>query len=209
MLYERASDLVHHASMRSPISTRSGPEIVADLVEQNALRHLSHGVTSVGDAVVMPESAEMYRLRGRAQQAAHRDPPDARRQRLLRRARGRRQRRLPPGRRLRPAARRNRQAVHGPGLSLERAAQVPCRRHVRGCRRALLQPGRGRSARAQRRLAWPADSDSLPRQPCHRAGPQHLRARPARGSRAATPATGSSTSSSPIPARWNAPPRWA
>ncbi|MCY3557716.1 MAG: amidohydrolase [Chloroflexi bacterium] len=61
MLYERASDLVHHASMRSHIDTL-GPEIVADLVEQNALRHLSHGVTSVGDAVVMPESAEMYRL---------------------------------------------------------------------------------------------------------------------------------------------------
>ncbi|MCY3733729.1 MAG: amidohydrolase family protein, partial [Chloroflexi bacterium] len=61
MLYERASDLVHHASMRAHIDTL-GPEIVADLVEQNALRHLSHGVTSVGDAVVMPESAEMYRL---------------------------------------------------------------------------------------------------------------------------------------------------
>lgn len=61
MLYERASDLVHHASMRAHIDTL-GPEVVADLVEQNALRHLSHGITSVGDAVVMPESAEMYRL---------------------------------------------------------------------------------------------------------------------------------------------------
>ena len=61
MLYERASDPVHHASMRSHIDTL-GPETVADLVEQNALRHLSHGVTSLGDAVVMPESAEMYRI---------------------------------------------------------------------------------------------------------------------------------------------------
>ncbi len=61
MLWERAMNSVHHASMRAHIDTL-GPEIVADLVEQNALRHLSHGVTSLGDAVVMPESAEMYRL---------------------------------------------------------------------------------------------------------------------------------------------------
>ena len=59
MLYERASDLVHQASMRAHMDVL-GPDLVADLVEQNALRHLSHGVTSVGDAVVMPESAEMY-----------------------------------------------------------------------------------------------------------------------------------------------------
>ena len=61
MLYERASDMVHHATMRAHIDTL-GPEVVADLVEQNAMRHLSHGVTSLGDAVVMPESAEMYRI---------------------------------------------------------------------------------------------------------------------------------------------------
>jgi predicted amidohydrolase YtcJ len=36
--------------------------VVAGLVEQNARRHLSHGITSVGDALVMPESAEIYRL---------------------------------------------------------------------------------------------------------------------------------------------------
>ena len=61
VLWERAMDPVHHASMRSHIDT-FGPDVVADLVEQNAKRHLSHGITSVGDAVVMPESAEIYRL---------------------------------------------------------------------------------------------------------------------------------------------------
>ena len=61
VLWERAMDPVHHASMRSYIDT-FGEEVVAGLVEQNALRHLSHGITSVGDALVMPESAEIYRL---------------------------------------------------------------------------------------------------------------------------------------------------
>ncbi len=61
ILWERAMDPVHHASMRSYIDT-FGPEVVAGLVEQNARRHLSHGITSVGDALVMPESAEIYRL---------------------------------------------------------------------------------------------------------------------------------------------------
>jgi hypothetical protein len=61
VLWERAMDPVHHASMRSYIDT-FGPDVVAGLVEQNALRHLSHGITSVGDALVMPESAEIYRL---------------------------------------------------------------------------------------------------------------------------------------------------
>ena len=61
VLWERAMDPVHHASMRSYIDT-FGEDVVADLVQQNAMRHLSHGVTSVGDALVMPESAEIYRL---------------------------------------------------------------------------------------------------------------------------------------------------
>ena len=61
VLWERAMDPVHHASMRSYIDT-FGEDVVADLVQQNAQRHLSHGVTSVGDALVMPESAEIYRL---------------------------------------------------------------------------------------------------------------------------------------------------
>lgn len=61
VLFERAMDLVHHASMRGYMDT-FGPDAVAGLIEQNALRHLSHGITSVGDALVMPESAEAYRL---------------------------------------------------------------------------------------------------------------------------------------------------
>ena len=61
VLWERAMDPVHHASMRGYIDA-FGPDVVADLVQQNAQRHLSHGITSVGDALVMPESAEIYRL---------------------------------------------------------------------------------------------------------------------------------------------------
>ncbi|MYB21404.1 MAG: amidohydrolase family protein [Chloroflexi bacterium] len=60
-LWERAMDPVHHASMRSYIDT-FGEDAVAGLIEQNARRHLSHGITTVGDALVMPESAEIYRL---------------------------------------------------------------------------------------------------------------------------------------------------
>ncbi len=73
VLYERAMDAVHHASMRGYMDT-FGPDAVADLVEQNALRHLSHGITSVGDALVTPESAELYRLadaRGKLPIAIH------------------------------------------------------------------------------------------------------------------------------------------
>ncbi len=73
VLWERAMDPVHHASMRGCIDT-FGPDTVANLVQQNALRHLSHGITSVGDALVMPESAEIYRLadeRGKLPIAVH------------------------------------------------------------------------------------------------------------------------------------------
>ena len=61
LLWERAMDSVHHASLRAHIDVL-GQEIVADLVEQNARRHLSHGITSLGDAVVLEDSAEIYRL---------------------------------------------------------------------------------------------------------------------------------------------------
>ena len=73
VLWERAMDSVHHASMRGYMDA-FGPDAVAGLVEQNALRHLSHGITSVGDALVMPESAEIYRLadqRGKIPIAIH------------------------------------------------------------------------------------------------------------------------------------------
>ena len=57
----------------------SGPMSWPGLVQQNAKRHLSHGITSVGDALVMPESAEIYRLTDERGDAPDRDPPDARR----------------------------------------------------------------------------------------------------------------------------------
>ena len=60
-LWERAMNAVHQQSMAALIEYY-GEEAVADLVGQNAMRHLSHGITSVGDANVMPESATMYRL---------------------------------------------------------------------------------------------------------------------------------------------------
>ena len=63
-LWERAMDPVHTLSMRAHIE-HYGEDAVADLVHQNAMRHLSHGITSVGDALVMPESAEMYRITDR------------------------------------------------------------------------------------------------------------------------------------------------
>lgn len=61
MLWERAMNLVHQASMHSHIDLFE-VDVMANLVEQNARRHLSHGITSVGDAVITPESAELYRL---------------------------------------------------------------------------------------------------------------------------------------------------
>ena len=60
-LWERAMDLVHQPSIRSHID-RYGEDAVADLVHRHALKHLSHGITGVGDALVMPESAELYRM---------------------------------------------------------------------------------------------------------------------------------------------------
>ncbi len=61
VLWERAMDPVHRTSMRAHIE-RYGEDSVAELVHQNAMRHLACGVTSIGDALTMPESAEMYRI---------------------------------------------------------------------------------------------------------------------------------------------------
>jgi predicted amidohydrolase YtcJ len=60
-LWERAMDPVHRMTMRAHIELY-GEDAVAGLVLRNAMRHLSQGITSVGDALVMPESAAMYRL---------------------------------------------------------------------------------------------------------------------------------------------------
>ena len=61
VLWERAMDPVHRTSMRAHIE-HYGEDAVADLVHQNAMRHLSHGITGIGDALTMPESAQMYRI---------------------------------------------------------------------------------------------------------------------------------------------------
>lgn len=63
-LQERAMDAIHRTTMRSFIEVY-GEEAVGDLVLHNARRHLAHGVTSLGDAQTMPESAEMYRIADR------------------------------------------------------------------------------------------------------------------------------------------------
>jgi predicted amidohydrolase YtcJ len=60
-LWERAMNPVHRMTMRAHIE-QYGEDAVAGLVHRNAMRHLSNGITSVGDALVMPESAAMYRL---------------------------------------------------------------------------------------------------------------------------------------------------
>ena len=63
-LWESAMNPVHRMSMRAHID-QYGEEGVAGLVHQNCLRHLSLGITSVGDALVTPESAEVYRIADR------------------------------------------------------------------------------------------------------------------------------------------------
>jgi predicted amidohydrolase YtcJ len=53
-------DLIHTVSLGAYLDYYK--ESVADLIHRNGLRHLACGVTSVGDALVTPEAAEMYRL---------------------------------------------------------------------------------------------------------------------------------------------------
>ncbi len=59
-LWEEAINPVYNLSLRSYIDYFG--EGVADLVYHNCMRHLSHGITSVGDALVVPDAAEMYRM---------------------------------------------------------------------------------------------------------------------------------------------------
>ena len=59
-LWEGAMDVVHNLSLRAHMDYL-GDEL-ADLVRHNVLRHLSLGITSVGDALVTPEAAAMYRV---------------------------------------------------------------------------------------------------------------------------------------------------
>ena len=59
-LWERAMDPVHALSLRAYLDYYG--DTVADLVQANGLRHLACGITSIGDALVTPEAADMYRL---------------------------------------------------------------------------------------------------------------------------------------------------
>jgi predicted amidohydrolase YtcJ len=59
-LWERAMNPVHALSLRAYLDTYG--DAVVDLVHANGLRHLACGITSIGDALVTPEAAEMYRL---------------------------------------------------------------------------------------------------------------------------------------------------
>ncbi|MEE9325051.1 MAG: amidohydrolase [Dehalococcoidia bacterium] len=59
-LWENALNSVHSPSLRAHLDQYG--DDVADLVHHNCMRHLACGITSVGDALVMPETAEMYRL---------------------------------------------------------------------------------------------------------------------------------------------------
>jgi hypothetical protein len=59
-LWESAMNAVHMLSLRAYLDYYK--DDVAELVYQNCMRHLACGITSVGDALVTPEAAEMYRL---------------------------------------------------------------------------------------------------------------------------------------------------
>ena len=60
-LWERAMDGVYGVSLAALIE-HYGDAFVSDLVQQNAMRHLAHGITSVADAAVGPDAARLYRI---------------------------------------------------------------------------------------------------------------------------------------------------
>ena len=59
-LWEGAMDPVYNLSLRAHIEYYG--EGAADLVHHNCMRHLACGITSVGDALVVPDAAELYRI---------------------------------------------------------------------------------------------------------------------------------------------------
>ena len=60
-LWERAMDGVYGVSLAALIEYY-GDDFAADLVHQNAMRHLANGITSVADAAVGPDAARLYRI---------------------------------------------------------------------------------------------------------------------------------------------------
>ena len=141
-LQERAMDGVHRTTLRSFIEVY-GEDVVGDLVRRNADRHLSHGVTTIGDAQTMPEGAEMYRMADRqgklpicVRQLRGGDGFFAAPERA---AAGE----FAERRRLRPSPRRFGQALHGPGLPELRVLPLPPR--------MARSPPRERSTTTRRR----------------------------------------------------------
>ncbi len=63
-LWERAMDTIYGMSIAG-LAEAYGDEAVAELVRQNCQRHLGLGITSVADASVTPEAAEVYRTADR------------------------------------------------------------------------------------------------------------------------------------------------
>ena len=62
-LWEGGMDHLYTLSLRAHLEYYG--EEVADLVNHNCMRHLANGITSVGDALVVPEAAELYRISDR------------------------------------------------------------------------------------------------------------------------------------------------
>lgn len=60
-LLEKAMNPVHTLATRNMIDVY-GEDVIADLVYRNCMKHLALGITSVGDALVIPETASMYRI---------------------------------------------------------------------------------------------------------------------------------------------------
>ncbi|MDA1188813.1 MAG: amidohydrolase [Chloroflexi bacterium] len=60
-LLEKAMNPVHRLATQAMIEVY-GEDVIADLVHRNCMKHLALGITSVGDALVTPETALMYRI---------------------------------------------------------------------------------------------------------------------------------------------------
>ncbi len=58
-LWEEALNSVYNLSLRAHLEQYG--DYAVDLVRQNCQRYMAVGITSVGDALVLPEAAEMYR----------------------------------------------------------------------------------------------------------------------------------------------------
>ena len=62
-LWEGAIDQIYNMSLRAHLEYYG--EDLSNLINDNCLRHLANGITSVGDALVVPDAAELYRMADR------------------------------------------------------------------------------------------------------------------------------------------------